>query len=158
MLSLPFRHKGIMAAPLIGAIDIDRHLAEGQIEQVIAGGENYDGARPCDFDWIRSLSEQCRRRDVTFCFIETGTVFIKDGRAFRLPDKRLQSEMAFKAGLNHTGKPIVFNPRDPLGFDIGDKCMHKPYFRESCMTCGSRPICNGCSRCGKMPRLNVPLK
>ncbi|MDE6369361.1 MAG: phage Gp37/Gp68 family protein [Muribaculaceae bacterium] len=149
LLSLPFKHKGIMTAPLIGSIEIDHYLSSGQIEQVIAGGENYDGARPCNFDWIRSLSEQCQRHDVTFCFIETGTIFIKDGRRYRLPEKRLQSEMAFKAGVNHTGRPMIFNLRDPLGFEIDGEYWYKPYFGPQCEMCGSRPICNGCSRCGK---------
>ena len=78
--SLPFKHKGIMTAPLLGPIEIEKYLAMGQIEQVICGGENYDGARPCDYDWVRSLHRQCANQNVTFCFIETGTNFIKDGR------------------------------------------------------------------------------
>ena len=58
LLQLPFKHKGFMAAPLIGALQVEQYLATGLIEQVIAGGENYDGSRPCDFDWITSLSDQ----------------------------------------------------------------------------------------------------
>lgn len=80
LYSLPFKHKGIMTAPLLGPIEIEKYLAMGQIEQVICGGENYDGARPCDYDWVRSLHRQCANQNVTFCFIETGTNFIKDGR------------------------------------------------------------------------------
>lgn len=149
LLSLPFKHKGVMTAPLIGGIEIERYLATGQIERVVAGGENYDGARPCDFDWVRSLSEQCRKHDVTFCFIETGTVFIKDGRRYNIPSKKIQSEMALKANVNHNGRPIVFNLHHPLGFEIDREHLYRPYFGEQCATCGSRPICNGCSRCGK---------
>lgn len=149
LLQLPFRHKGFMAAPLIGPLDVDKYLAAGVIEQVIAGGENYDGSRPCNFDWITSLSRQCKAHDVRFCFIETGTNFIKDGRLYRLPDKRVQSEMALKAGVNHPGRPIVFNLRDYLGFEIEEENLYKPRYRESCAKCGSRMICNGCSACGK---------
>lgn len=47
-----------------------------------------------------------RRRD--FCFIETGTRFVKDGKTYHLPDKRLQSEMAFRSGMFHRGKPQDF--------------------------------------------------
>lgn len=151
LLNLPFCHKGIMAAPLIGPVEIDDYLATGQIGQVIAGGENYDGARPCDFDWIRSLSRQCRTHDVSFYFIETGTMFIKDGKTYSLPDKRIQSEMAFKAGVNHTGRPMTFHLVDPFSLDLDPESLYKPYFRSSCSRCGSRPICNGCSRCGKCP-------
>ena len=149
LLSLPFKHKGVMTAPLIGAIDMEHYLCTGQIEQVIAGGENYDGARPCDFNWIQSLSEQCKRHDIAFCFIETGTTFIKNGRCYNIPNKKLQSKMAFKAGVNHIGKPMIFRLCDPLGFVIEDEYLYKPFFRQSCMTCGSRPICNGCSKCGR---------
>ena len=153
LLNLPFKHKGIMTAPLIESIDIDSYLASRQIEQVIAGGENYDGARPCDFDWIISLSDQCRAHNVSFCFIETGTVFIKDGKTYRMPDKRLQSEMALKAGVNRSGRPIEFHLKDPLGFEIEQESLYKPYFSLSCEKCGSRPVCNGCSRCGKCRNL-----
>lgn len=149
LLELPFKHKGVMTAPLIGPVEMSEYLSTGQIEQVIAGGENYDGARPCDFDWIKSLSSQCRLYDVKFCFIETGTVFIKDSRVYRMPEKRVQSEMAMKSGVNHSGKIIHFNLRDPLGFTVEEEYLYKPRFLESCQKCGSRPICNGCCECGK---------
>lgn len=85
-----------MCAPFIGRISIRKYLASWQIEQVKCGGENYDGARPCNFDWVKSLRQECLEYNVSFCFIETGTVFIKDGKTYRMPNKRLQSEMAFK--------------------------------------------------------------
>ena len=81
LFDLPFKHKGIMCAPFIGPVSIRQHLTAGQIEQVICGGENYDGARPCNFDWVKSLRQECVDANVTFCFIETGTVFIKDAGA-----------------------------------------------------------------------------
>lgn len=149
LLQLPFKHKGFMAAPLIGALDVDTYLATGQIEQVVAGGENYDGRRPCDFDWVKSLSRQCVRHDVRFCFIETGTNFIKDGRTYHLPDKRLQTEMALKARVNNIGRPITFNLHDPLGFEIEEENLYRPRYKPSCAKCGSQMICNGCSNCGK---------
>lgn len=158
LLGLPFKHKGFMAAPLIGELKVDEYLATGMIEQVIAGGENYAGSRPCDFDWIKSLSAQCRRHDVRFCFIETGTNFIKDGRSYHLPDKRLQAEMALKAGVNHQGRPIAFKLRDPLGFEIDAENLYRPHYRESCRRCGSVMICNGCSDCGKCHSSTISAK
>lgn len=151
LLDLPFKHKGVMVAPFIGPVEIAPYLASGQIEQVVCGGENYDGARPCNFDWVRSLSDQCKAADVRFTFIETGTVFIKDGRTYRLPDKRVQSLMAHRAGVNHPGHPSEFRLRDPLGFEIDPADLYRPYFAPHCQTCGSRPICNGCARCKKCP-------
>lgn len=147
--ALPFRHKGIMCAPLISAISIENYLAEGQIQQVICGGENYDGARPCDFDWVRSLYRQCVSHNVTFCFIETGTCFLKDGKRYHLPDKKLQSKMAYKSGMQYRGRPIHFRLTDPMGFPIPEEHLYVPYFGDQCRECGSKMICNGCSRCGK---------
>ena len=62
-----------MTAPLVGPVDLEKYLPEGQIEQVLCGGENYDGSRPCRYEWVKLLSDQCRVYDVTFDFIETGT-------------------------------------------------------------------------------------
>lgn len=149
LLELSFKHKGIVCAPLIGEINIDNYLKYNQIEQVTAGGENYDGARPCNYDWIKSLRQQCEKYDITFCFFETGTNFIKDGKTYHIPSKSLQSEMAYKSGASYTGKPMDFTLKDPLGFIIPEENLHKPIYRESCNTCAGKMICNGCSNCGK---------
>lgn len=148
LLSLPFKHKGIMCAPFIGPVSIQKYLPEGQIEQVICGGENYDGARPCDCAWVKAMRDECAAFDVSFCFIETGTVFYKDGKRYRIPSKRIQSEQAFRSGLSYRGKPIQWRLTDRFGLEIPENELYKPHYRENCQTCGSRPICNGCSDCG----------
>ncbi len=150
LLSLPFRHKGIMCAPFIGPVDIEPWLAlaEGQIQQVICGGENYDGARVCDFDWVRMLYDSCVRHNVRFCFIETGTMFRKDGRLYRLPDKFLQAQMARKSGLQFQGKPLHFRLTDPMGNELEERWLYQKRFLPRCDGCGSQMICNGCSHCG----------
>jgi protein gp37 len=149
LLELPFVHKGIMCAPFIGPVTIERYLRENQLEQVICGGENYDGARPCDFDWVKSLQSECVAHDVTFCFIETGTNFIKDGKRYHMPRKAVQSQMAFKSGMNYQGRPISWNLTNPLGLTIPQSQLYVPHYRDTCRMCGSRLICNGCSDCGK---------
>lgn len=146
---LPFKHKGIMCAPFIGAVSIEKYLGDGQIEQVICGGENYDGSRPCNFDWVRALRDECVRHNVTFCFIETGTVFIKDGKRYHIPKKQIQSEMAYKSGMSYSGKPISWKLTDRFGNLIPENELYIPYYRKGCEHCGSKPICNGCSDCGK---------
>lgn len=146
---LPFRHKGIMCAPFIGAVSIEKYLAEGQIEQVVCGGENYDGARPCRFEWVTALRDECAAHNVTFCFIETGTVFIKDGKTYRMPQKQLQSRMAARSGVSFEGKPLTFRLTDRFGRQIPPEELYRPTFGKTCIECGSRPICNGCSGCGK---------
>ena len=155
---LPFKHKGIMCAPLIGKIHIAKFLEVGQIEQVCAGGENYDGSRPCDYEWIKILRAECETYDVTFCFFETGTNFVKDGKHYHLPDKNVQSKMSHKSGASYVGKPINFALTDPLGFPIASENLHKPYFNDwQCNQCAGRLICNGCSNCGKCIKTKHPL-
>ena len=153
LLDLPAKHRGFMAAPLIGPVDAEKYLATGLIEQVLCGGENYDGARPCHCEWVKTLSDQCRRHDVTFDFIETGTTFVKDGKTYRIPDKRTQSVQAFRSGLSYRGREIAYHLDAPEGMLFTDPIV-KPsaHFRAQCETCGSRLTCNGCSDCGACER------
>lgn len=149
LLSLPFKHKGVMCAPYIGPVSMEAALATGQIEQVICGGENYDGARPCRFEWVQSLREECVRHHVTFCWMETGTAFIKNGKRYMLPDKRLQSRMAYRSGMAYQGRPALYHFRDAYG-DIPPERLYVPqYDSPCCAECGGRLTCNGCSHCGK---------
>lgn len=148
LLDIPARHKGFMAAPFIGPVDARQYLATGQIEEVLCGGDNYDGSRECHYEWVKSLGDQCREQNVTFNFIETGTVFVKDGKTYRIPDKRTQSKQAFLSGLSYQGKPLEFKLDK---FDVSlfeDKMKQEPHFMEHCSFCGSRMTCGGCSRCG----------
>lgn len=158
LLDLPFKHKGIMCAPLIGQIHIEKYLAQGQIEQVICGGENYDGARPCHFDWVKSLHEQCKAENISFSFIETGNVFIKDGRTYRISKKQIQAEMAYKSGMGYKGKPMVFNLIDRFGVNIPESELYKPHYMSQCKSCGCRQICNGCSDCGRCNGEKISLE
>ncbi|MBP3514994.1 MAG: DUF5131 family protein [Alphaproteobacteria bacterium] len=150
LLELPFKHKGIMVAPFIGPVSIRDYLPSGQIEQVIAGGENYDGSRPLDFAWVKNLYDECVAFNTTFCFIETGSCFVKDGRVYRIPDKGLQSRQAFKSALQYQGKPQDFKLAPPVQSALfGNTEVYRKSFRRRCDSCGSRLICNGCSDCGR---------
>ena len=148
LLELPFKHKGVMCAPLVGSVCLEKYLGTGQIEQVLCDGENYSGARPCHYEWVRALHDECAARDVTFVFCGTGRRFVKDGRLYRL-EGRLPSEQASRSGLSYQGRPIEFKLRDPLGRAIDPDALYKPYFSAQCQTCGMKLACNGCSRCGK---------
>lgn len=149
LLSLPFKHKGVMCAPFIGEVTLEKYLAEGQIEQVICGGENYDGARPCDFEWVKRLRNECESYNVTFAFIETGTKFIKDGKTYTIPSKRIQAQQAYRSGMNYIGKPMKYRLTDSFGLEIPEEELFVPYFGDNCAECGSRIICAGCFKCGK---------
>lgn len=152
LLKLPFKHKGVMCAPFIGSVHMEKYLESGQIEQVVCGGENYDGARPCRFEWVQELRRECEVCGVTFCFIETGTCFIKDGKEYHIPKKSVQSEMAFRSGMSYKGRPVCFALTDGFGQPLAPETRYIPKFRKLCERCGSRPICNGCSDCGACER------
>ena len=149
LLKLPFKHKGIMCAPLLSEIDIGEYLDSGLIEQVIVGGENYDGARPCHYEWVKKLAADCQKRNIRFCFIETGTVFVKEGKQYKIKSKDIQSIMAFKSGLNYPGKEIKFKLYDEFLNELREDELYEPFWNNKCLTCGSKLICNGCYKCGK---------
>ena len=151
LLSTPAKHKGIMCAPFIGPISIGRYLgaqsAGAGIEQVICGGENYDSPRLCDFGWVQSLARECRKSNVRFAFIETGSNFAVGGKRYVIP-KKLQGEQAFKSGIGFEGEPITWNLVDGLGLPIPEGDLYTPLFGKKCRTCGGHLICNGCCNCG----------
>lgn len=155
LIDIPAKHKGFMAAPFIGPIDADKYLSSNQFEEVLCGGENYDGARPCHYEWVESLSNQCLNHNVTFNFIETGSTFVKNGKTYHISSKRIQSQQAFLSGLSHKCKTLKFKLRNPEStlFSNGLEQKILPYtplfFRDCCNTCGSRLTCNGCSNCGQ---------
>ena len=148
LLDLPFKHKGVMCAPFIGQVSMRKHLETGQIEQVLCDGENYDGARPCHYDWVKLLRQECVDNNVTFVFCGTGRRFVKDGRLYKL-EGNIQSQQARKSGMSFRGKPIHFDLYDSFGYLISEDDRYKPVFRERCKTCGMQMCCNGCSNCGK---------
>ncbi len=129
LLSLPFKHKGIMCAPFIGEISIKDYLKSGQL--------------------VKRLRDECEEYNVTFAFIGTGRRFVKDGKTYQIEGSELQANQAYKSGLSFKGKPIDFKLTRQLGFSIAETDYYKPYFGEKCQTCGMKIICNGCTRCGK---------
>lgn len=97
-LSLPIKHRSVIAAPLLEKIDISAYL-DGRIEEVSAGGESGQYARPCDYDWILSLREQCISKNIPFYFHQTGACFVKDGKTYFIK-RRFQHSQARKAGID----------------------------------------------------------
>lgn len=150
LLDLPFRHKGVSCTPLIGPVRLGKYLDSGQIGRVVCGGENYGGRRPCDFDWVRALREECVSREITFCFLETGTVFISDGKRYTLNGKRTQTVQAFRSGMNYEGRPMRFYLTDNWGLPIPEEDLYKKRYCKNCEECAMmKLVCNGCSGCGK---------
>ena len=148
LLELPFKHKGVMCAPFLGPVSLRGYLETGQIEQVLCEGENYGGARPCHYDWVCALRQECVDNNVTFVFCGTGRRFVKDGRTYSL-EGSIQSRQARKSGLSFQGKPLSFDLYDAWGFPVPQADRYQPVFRPRCEMCGMQMICNGCSNCGR---------
>ncbi len=130
LLDIPAKHKGIMVAPFIGPVNISEYLATGKIEKVLADGENYEGARPLYYEWVKSLCEQCQHYNIPFLFYGTGNVFIKDKKVYHIC-KAYQRVQALRSGLQNP--PI--NKEYPI--------------QKRCATCYRKNTCNGCNWCGK---------
>jgi protein gp37 len=90
LLETPAAVRFISAEPLLGPIDIERFLwdgdrdAPGGLSWVIAGGESGPGHRPMGIGWLESIVSQCRDAGVP--------VFVKQdsgpraGQQGRIPD------------------------------------------------------------------------
>ena len=149
LLAVPAKHRGVSCAPLLGPVSLAPYLAAAPFDQVTAGGENYGGERPCHWEWIQQLSQECRAADTTFAFLETGTVFVKDDRTYRLPGKTLQAKMAYRSQASYEGRRLPWHLTDGLGLEIPESDRHHPVFDgPNCAECAGKLICNGCSHCG----------
>lgn len=147
LLGLKAKHRGVMAAPLIGAIDMEKYLATGKIESVFADGErrhyamppkgqpypekySTEGVRPLHYEWVKSLHDQCERQGVPFSFFGTGTLFVKDGKTYHIC-RAYQQVQALRSGL-------WYPPVDT-----------RVKIQKRCADCVRRELCNGCRNCGR---------
>lgn len=99
-LNAPIRHRKVVCEPMLEAIHIEKYLETGLIEQVTCGGESGDEARVCDFGWILTMMEQCVKYDVPFYFKQTGALFKKGEKVYRI-DRKDQMRQAERAGVNY---------------------------------------------------------
>ena len=97
--SLKIKHKSIIAAPLLGPLDLRPYLT-AEIEEVSAGGESGAAARVLDFEWVADLRSQCVESGTEFHFHQTGARLLKDGRIYRIP-RCHQHEQAKRAEMDY---------------------------------------------------------
>ena len=147
---IPARHKGMNLAPLLGPIDIRPVLASGQIEQVDLGGESFGGVRPCDYRWVKTVSDACREFGVNFAFNSTGTVFVKEGKRYIIRSKEVQRTQAYKSQLSYYHGPVAYKLTDPYdGHVLQPFELRIPkYSVDRCAMCTSMETCVGCTDCG----------
>ncbi len=130
LLELPFKHKGIMCAPMIDKITLEKYLKSNNIEIVLVDGENYDGDRVLSYDWVKSLYDECLKYNVRFDFVGTGNYFKKDEKIYHIP-KAYQRVMALRSRLQI--------PNVSGDFKVQPRCK----------TCKRKDSCNGCRWCGR---------
>jgi protein gp37 len=95
---LPIKHKAIICEPLLGPVNIESWLTP-EIEQVVVGGESGNEARICRYDWVLDIRRQCVDHGIPFYFKQTGALFEKEGRVYRIR-RQDQHRQASKADIN----------------------------------------------------------
>jgi len=154
---IPARHKGINLAPMLSKIDITPALASGQIENVNLGGEGFGGDRPCHYEWIRRVSDDCTKYRVNFTVNAIGSHFVKDGRMYLIDSQQEQGRQAYRSGLSRFfGKPKykLYHPVDGHLLEEGELMV--PRFNiHRCLECTSAPLCVGCTDCGSCKQVEL---
>ena len=154
---IPARHKGINLAPMLTEIDITSALASGQIENVNLGGEGFGGDRPCHYEWIRRVSDDCTKYRVNFTVNAIGSHFVKDGRTYHIDSQQEQGRQAYRSGLSRFfGKPkyMLYHPVDGHLLEEGELMV--PRFNiHRCLECTSVPACVGCTDCGSCKQVEL---
>lgn len=101
LLDIPAKHRWVSLKPFIGEVDVAPYLATGKIETVLAGGENYLGSRPLHYEWVKKVHDACVEYDVQLIFGQTGNVFIRDGKEYKIRNRTDQMVYALRCGLHY---------------------------------------------------------
>lgn len=100
-MQLPIAYRSVICEPLLESISLEPYLTTA-VDLVVVGGESGPEARPCHYDWVLSIREQCQHHKVPFHFKQTGAHFVKDAKKYDIP-RRLQHSQAKKAGIDWPG-------------------------------------------------------
>ncbi len=95
----PIAEKQLCCEPLLEEIDLRPWLGPW-LKGLIAGGESGNHVRPCDYNWVLSLRQQCMEAGVAFHFKQTGAYFVKDGIRYHIP-RKYQHKQAKKAAIDY---------------------------------------------------------
>lgn len=101
LLDIPAKHRWVSLKPFIGEVDIAPYLKTGKIETVLAGGENYMGSRPLHYEWVKKVHDACVENNVQLIFGQTGNIFVKDGKEYKIRNRTDQMVQALKSGLHY---------------------------------------------------------
>lgn len=84
LINIKAKKKYIFNAPILENIDLSSYLKSGEIDLVSVGGESYENARVCNFDWVRHIKETCDKYNVKFDFHQTGSNFVMNGKHYKI--------------------------------------------------------------------------
>lgn len=84
LIQLKAKRKYIFVSPILEYVELDTFLKTGEIDLVSVGGESYENARICDFEWVKKIKQTCDKHHVAFDFHQTGSHFIKDGKQYHI--------------------------------------------------------------------------
>lgn len=83
-LKVPAKRRLVFVAPILEDVRLDKFLEGGLIDEVSVGGESYDFARECNFDWVKNIYLSCKKHKVKFDFHQTGSNFVVNGKRFKI--------------------------------------------------------------------------
>ena len=93
-LDVPMIRRSVMIEPMLESINLMAYI--DQINSVSVGGESGPDARPCDFSWVQDIYRQCRERDISFYYHQTGARLLKNGKEYHIPrsEQHIQANKA----------------------------------------------------------------
>jgi Bacteriophage protein gp37 len=97
-LKMPLAARSIVCSPLLEKIELKKYL-DGTVTNLTAAGESGNMARVCDYEWVLDLRRQCVETNTSFYFMQTGALFRKDGKIYRI-ERKIQHSQARKAKIN----------------------------------------------------------
>lgn len=102
LLDIKAKHKHIFISPILEEVNIEPYLKNSNIELVSVSGESYEGARECNFEWVRKIKEQCDKHKIKFDFHQTGSNFVMNGKRYKINHHKEYSQA--KKGMEYLEK------------------------------------------------------
>lgn len=99
LLNIKAKHKYIFVSPILEYVDLSYFLESGKIDMVSVGGESYENARVCDFEWVKKIKYTCDKYNVLFDFHQTGSNFIMNGKQYKI--KHSEEHSQAKKGMKY---------------------------------------------------------
>lgn len=84
LLDIKAKRKYIFASPILEDIDFSEFLSTRKIDLVSVGGESYNNARVCNFEWVKNIKKTCDKYNVKFDFHQTGSNFVINGKHYKI--------------------------------------------------------------------------